>query len=474
MGLNLSLDYLETRLLPEERKKRLAAKVANAAHTQQHAPQIQRLKNKSNTSKSKPSSSPKKAKPKASLNVLVDFENMLNLQPRPKNYDYQIGNRTVYIPWGVLYKYLIMDTSESTQSLFHSTLKLLRAKNFAAAYVALQTLIQDAKKFKVGKKKGVTKQEVKKVLTPITLDTSDPINQLYLKRTTGTTKYDKRKIYNGKDVMAYLSYLRKVEDIKFPEKERFKPVKLSKASQDFLSRYRIPSAVSIAKQNGGKGRLKLTISELSQTMDQIFKGEVISPNAAAFLLQNEKTAPIAYADLLSLVGLKGDVLRVGKLPFMVTDKMFLSGYKIGHVFSVSQKDQPSLKEFKYRRYAAHGTSSMAILSILVNGFISSSKVKAARMTGQALGAGTYFCRPSQLSKATGYISGPTKKRPSYIVLAELGYNHVIDAHGFGFASARKTGDLVWAYAVGAYGRDELVVPSGSQVRITHIVEVLKK
>ena len=304
------------------------------------------------------------------------------------------------------------------------------------------------------------------------LNTEDAINQLYLYETQGL--YGDRLVELS-EIKAYIEYITKVRDVKTTETKGKEEV-LSPSVLEFLKNYKAVRPLDIAKangsdQNGAENRVpQLTIKAFYKALEKVMNHEVITPEEAVFFLGEQNTV-VNTDNIWNLLGLSGTLLKECELPFKVMDSLFKSDYRVGKVYAL--EDTKDLSEYEQTVFAAHGTRNDNVLSILYNGFISSAQVSGVVKSGQMFGQGIYACRPSQISKVLNYLSQPTTTTPSYAFLLKLGYNKKIDTTHARYDQIHP-GELIHAHKIGMYARDEYVVPDGSQIAVTHLVEIFKK
>lgn len=303
------------------------------------------------------------------------------------------------------------------------------------------------------------------------LNTEDAINRLYLYETQGLYG---ETLVELSEIKAYVDYIAKVREVKTSEAEEGET--LAPSVLEFLKNYKAIRPVDIAKANGsdvddGENKTpQLTIKAFYTALDKVLNHQMITPEEAIFFL-GEKNSAVNTDNIWSLLGLSGTLLTECELPFKVVDSIFKPSYRVGKVFAIENTN--NLSDFQHTVFAAHGTKNDNVLSILCNGFISSSKVSGVAQSGQMFGQGIYACRPSQISKVLGYISQPTSSTPSYALLLKLGFNKKIDVKNSRHDTIRP-GELVHAHKIGMYARDEYVVPDGAQIAVTHLIEIFRK
>lgn len=311
--------------------------------------------------------------------------------------------------------------------------------------------------------------------TTIELDKNDAINKLYLYREKGKFADSQISIH---EVRHYIDYLQLVCRIKESKEGRVHRYAVNSSITTFLKSFRGDNAERVAKanENGGRGigqRARMRIDEFNIALERIFAGQALDPDVAMFFLTGKNNV-VNRDNLWQVLQMDGDLLQETKLPFdkSIADKMFKQNYRFGKVFAI--QDDTDLSKFKHRRFACHGTNNDSVLSILKHGFISSRKVYSTVQMGQMYGQGVYFALPSQISKCTGYMSN-FRRRPNYIFLTEIGYNEevILNASVPSNKNA-KYGQMYHAPKAGQYDRDELIVPDGQQIRLTHLVEVYQK
>jgi hypothetical protein len=304
------------------------------------------------------------------------------------------------------------------------------------------------------------------------LNTEDAINRLYLYETQGLYG---DTLVELSEIKAYVDYITKVREVKTSEAEEEET--LAPSVLQFLKNYKAIRPVDIAKANGSsvdgsseKSAQKLTIKAFYHALEKVMNHQTITPDEALFFLEEKNTA-VNTDNIWSLLGLSGTLLTECDLPFNVVDSIFKSKYRIGKVYALEKSKD--LSGYQRTVYAAHGTRNDNVLSILCNGFISSSQVSGVVQSGQMFGQGVYSCRPSQISKVLNYLSKPSATTPSYAFLLKLGYDKKIDVTNARYDKIRP-GELVHAHKIGMYARDEYVVPDGAQIAVTHLIEIFRK
>lgn len=304
------------------------------------------------------------------------------------------------------------------------------------------------------------------------LNTEDAINRLYLYETQGLYG---ETLVELSEIKAYVEYITKVREVKTSDAEEDKT--LAPSVLEFLKNYKAIRPLDIAVANGSsvdetseKRAPKLTIKAFYTALEKVMNHQVITPDEALFFLEEKNTA-VNTDNIWNLLGLSGTLLTECDLPFNVVDTLFKSEYRIGKVYALEKSKD--LSGYKRTVFAAHGTRNDNVLSILCNGFISSSQVSGVVQSGQMFGQGVYSCRPSQISKVLNYLSKPSATTPSYAFLLKIGYNKKIDVTSARYDKIHP-GELVHAHKIGMYARDEYVVPDGAQIAVTHLIEIFRK
>jgi hypothetical protein len=301
----------------------------------------------------------------------------------------------------------------------------------------------------------------------------DAINLLYLYETTG--EYGNQKICFA-DVKDYVEYIVKVRKIEQNSKDSGSQVverALSDSIQHFLKNYKADRPLEVAQDNGN-GRVRtMTVQNFYNALQKVLHHEKLSTEEVIFFLE-KKNDVVNAENVWDFLGLDEHLLEETELPFNMTDVYFTQNYKIGRVFSINQSSEDS-NLYKQSVCVTHGTSNENVLSILANGFISSSEVNTEQR-GHVYGHGIYGAKPENISKTLGYMSKPSTSTPSYLFIIQMDFDNeeVVDASSG--AQTINSGDLLHVKKAG-YGliaRDEFIVPNGSQVRATHLVEVFEK
>lgn len=319
------------------------------------------------------------------------------------------------------------------------------------------------------------------------LDKTDKINLLHLalngQGLDVTYKYSEVEIYI-EYIKALVDKTKEIKTEKSTFQSKAKNIDLSKS---FFNKY-------VTKINTSAKLTYLTEAELLDLINKIKNQELtnktltLTDNQYNFIYGKNSTELKDFINSLDLPiierlpsNTKEAMLildKVGK------DKLFNDIYEISGVFKPLWSEKKEIKFKKKfendnwkKKQLLHGTTNSSVLQILDSGFKLASQLKKEnaqfKYSGSALGNAIYFALPHQISKCTSYTDRPDENQVSYIIVADVYYQDVVETESFSNKFKYTGQNIVHAKSVGAYGRDEITALP-EQIEIKYILEISKK
>lgn len=170
---------------------------------------------------------------------------------------------------------------------------------------------------------------------------------------------------------------------------------------------------------------------------------------------------------------KDDTVMVHIKQQLSQDNDFNHQFKIQKIYQI--KNSQSAKPFKHHQQLLHGTQNFSILPILSKGLLDAETLDQRssshyKYTGNGLGNGIYFAKPTESLKPahyTGHYSNSDENH--YLILADIGYNSSKTVYQYNNYSNQA--DLIHAIGVGSGSRDEFLVKQANQIQLQYLISI---